>query len=110
MWLLPALLGVLALRALIPGGFMPEFGAAMYQVKTCSSLSPGKIETLEMPGGDSGSPHCDYCVAPLLGTPFADLSFGGHPPLAERVVVRLQSQIPEAPLPRTQRARAPPRV
>jgi hypothetical protein len=109
-WVLPLLLGALALRAFLPGAGTDPAGL-QYDSRMCSQVERGEIETQEAPGEEEFTrPHCEYCVAPLLGAPLADSLFRGHPPLAERAAVPLVSQIPDAPLARTQRARAPPRA
>ena len=110
--MLPLLLGAVALRAFLPGAGADPAGHLQYNSRMCSQLDRGKSETQQAPGQEEeySRPHCEYCVAPLLGAPLANSLFGGQPPLAERVVVPLDSQIADAPLARTQRARAPPRA
>lgn len=110
-WLLPLVLGALALRAFIPGAGVAGSEQKMgYDSTLCSSLRPEAPESPPAPGEDHSRTHCEYCVAPLLGAPLAHSPFQGAAPVAERVIARFVSQIVEPPLARTQRARAPPRV
>jgi hypothetical protein len=109
-WLLPALLGALVLRALLPGAGTPAAGAGLgYDSRMCSQIER-QSESREAPAEDYSGPHCEYCIAPLLGAPLAHTPFHGGPPFADRLLARFVSQVPDAPLPRAQRARAPPRA
>jgi hypothetical protein len=73
---MPFVLAALALRALIPAGFMP--GASEPFGFTAMLCSPGvvggtsdAIERFELPAspGAHSPSHCDFCVAPMLGAP-----------------------------------------
>jgi hypothetical protein len=106
--LLPLLLAVFVLRALIPAGFMPGSAVGMSLSASMCSTQPGKSETLEFPGTDT-APHCEYCVAPLLGAPLAPVCLEGLGLAMQQVSLpRAHSQIPESLLARAQSARAPP--
>jgi len=107
---LPLLLGALALRFLIPTGFMPGGAEGTnLRVAMCSS-ERGQTENIEIPG-EPAKPHCDLCMSPSLGSPFAPFSIAGPPSIAQRSFLPwLESQIPEAPLARAQIPRAPPRA
>ena len=106
-YVLPLLLGGLALRFLIPSGFMPNSGlGTALTVSMCSTTSAS--ETLEIPG-NSAEPHCDYCTAPTMGAPLVPFAFSSPGADPERSLLPPQeSQIPEAPLARAQIPRAPP--
>jgi hypothetical protein len=108
-FVLPLLLGALALRFLIPAGFMPTDAPGMsLTVALCSTQ--GASENIEIPGAPTGT-HCEQCMAPSMGTPlvmsqFASLSLETEPsPSPPRA-----SQIPDALLARAQSPRAPPQV
>jgi hypothetical protein len=107
---LPLLLGALALRFLIPAGFMPASGdGAQLQVAMCSTVK-GKSESIEIPS-EPAKPHCDQCMSPSLGSPLAPFNIAGPPHIAQRTSLpQLESQVPEAPLVRAQIPRAPPRA
>jgi hypothetical protein len=113
-YVLPVLLGALALRFLIPTGHMMESGdgttlsAAM--CSTGSKPAGDKKETIEIPG-EPAKPHCDNCLMPPLGPARAPFNVAGVSPLLQRSFLpQLESQIPEAPLVRAQIPRAPPRA
>ena len=107
-YVLPLLLGALALRFLIPTGFMPGGdGSTNLRVAMCSSA--GQNENIEIPG-EPAKPHCDHCMAPSLGSPFSPFNIAGLPQDNESFLPWLESQIPETPLARAQIPRAPPRV
>jgi len=111
-YVLPVLLAALALRFLIPHGFMSEssdgtrLSAAM--CSTENNKNGSKTESIEIPA-ENAKPHCDNCLMPSLGPalpPFnvaSLLEVSKHPLLPHDV-----SQIPDAPLARAQIARAPP--
>lgn len=113
-WVLPVVLGALVLRAFLPDAGVPGAGMPMgYDSRMCAQGQPGKVESLELPGvpgEDDSGPHCEHCVAPLLGAPLAHSPFDGAAPVAERVIAQFVSQVTDAPLARAQRARAPPRA
>jgi hypothetical protein len=106
-YVLPVLLAALALRFLVPHGFMTESaGGTTLSAAMCST--DGRQESIEIPG-EPVKPHCDNCLLPSLGparAPFnvASLLEASKPPLLPQLV----SQIPDAPLARAQIARAPP--
>src|SRR5687768_13194073 len=73
---MPFVLAALALRALIPAGFMPgsseTFGfAAMLCSPQLAGDAAGATERFELPAGPGAhsQPHCEFCVASLLGAP-----------------------------------------
>jgi len=115
-YVLPVLLAALALRFLIPHGFMSEssdgtrLSAAMCSTESSKdgSKDGSKRESIEIPA-ETAKPHCDNCLMPSLGPalpPFnvASLLEVSKPPLLPHDV----SQVPDAPLARAQIARAPP--
>ena len=67
---LSLLLAALTLRGLIPAGFAPSAQGFTLLSSMCSQV-PGRTEVIEVPGEKPAAPHCEYCVAPLLGAPFA---------------------------------------
>jgi hypothetical protein len=67
-------------------------------------------EQVEIPGGQPPAehrPHCEYCLAPLLGTPFAQIDFRA-PVVTPALPIRVDEQLAASPLLRSQEARAPP--
>jgi hypothetical protein len=114
-YLLPMVIGALALRALIPAGFMPGDGNALSITATlCVPAGPvdenGRTEQIEIPGA-AHAMHCEYCVSPASGPPA--LLATVNTPLAG--VVELPPAQLEAPhsrfaLDRAQIPRAPPRA
>ena len=104
---LPLVLAALALRALIPAGFMPSAdGELRFMTQLCSTQTPGSIESAGLPG--DLAPSCEYCVAPLLGAPAAH-----SVPAVLRVAMVFEPAQPTAqvlatPLTRAFGARAPP--
>lgn len=75
---MPFVLAALALRALIPAGFMPGasegFGfTAMLCTPAIEGAMSGVVERFELPPapGAHSQPHCDFCLAPMLGAPSA---------------------------------------
>jgi hypothetical protein len=108
-YVLPLLLGALALRFLIPTGFMPVSDGSngtQLQVSMCST--DNKSELIEIPG-EPAKPHCDYCTLPSLDAPLSPVNIAGRiaVPL-QTLPLQYESQIPEAPLARAQSPRAPP--
>jgi hypothetical protein len=105
---MPLLLAALVFRVLAVPGFMMGGSEAMSLQASMCTTTPGKIETIELPG--SSQPHCEYCVAPPLGAPFAQLLV--EPPLraAEPAFIAVSTQIDGLTLLRAQSARAPPRA
>jgi hypothetical protein len=109
-YVLPVLLGALALRFLIPTGFMPggEEGTTL-QVSMCST-EQGRSELLEIPA-EPAKPHCDHCLMPSLGPALPPFHIAGpDQALKDPFLPQLESQIPEAALVRAQIPRAPPRA
>jgi hypothetical protein len=107
-YVLPVLLAALALRFLIPHGFMSESGDATFLSAAMCSTDKLKQESIEIPT-ESAKPHCDNCLMPSLGPALPPFNVAGitevsRPPLLPDHV----SQIPDAPLARAQVARAPP--
>jgi hypothetical protein len=69
---MPFVLAALALRALIPAGFMPGSSDGFaFTAMLCAPLSapdaPRAKERIEFPGVPHAQAHCDFCVSPLLG-------------------------------------------
>ena len=106
-YVLPVLLCALALRFLIPTGFMPESGDGL-SVRVAMCSSQGTSEQVEIPG-EPAKPHCDHCTGPTLGAPLAPFNFAGLIRAPQQSVLPWQeSQIPEAALVRAQTPRGPP--
>jgi hypothetical protein len=108
-YVLPLLLGALALRFLIPNGFMMAAdGSAGTQLSSAMCSTAGKTENIEIPG-EPARPHCDYCTLPSLDAPLSPLNIAGLIRIPQgSLPPQHQSQAPEAPLARAQTARAPP--
>lgn len=107
-YVLPFLLGALALRFLIPTGFMPASGEGMTLTVTMCSTVDGQKETLKIPG-ESAKPHCDHCTAPSLASPLAPINYRNFTAVTQLSLLPAdESQIPEVPLARAQIPRAPP--
>jgi hypothetical protein len=111
---MPFVLAALALRALIPAGFMP--GASETFGFTAMLCSPGivgasgVIERFELPPGTGAhsQPHCDFCLAPLLGAPSAKdgaCVFAQPPTLTP---ISFSAQVSSRSPDRAPSARAPP--
>jgi hypothetical protein len=66
---MPFVLAALALRALIPAGFMPgSVDGIAFTAMLCAPLTPGATERIELPAPNAqAQAHCDFCVSPLLG-------------------------------------------
>jgi hypothetical protein len=109
--LMPLLLAALVLRVLIPTDVMPSDGSDGMSLRSsmCSTV-PGRSELIEIPE-ESAKPHCDRCLlTPPFEAPYASLNFEFARSLALPLLPDHVSQVPEAPLPRAQTARAPPRA
>jgi hypothetical protein len=106
-YVLPLLLGALALRFLIPTGFMPGDGEGT--TLTASMCANGsKSEVIEIPG-EPAKPHCDNCLMPSMGPPLSPFNIAGPVQVPQRSLLPLhESQILETPLARAQIPRAPP--
>lgn len=107
-YVLPLLLGALALNFLIPTGFMSGGDGTTLTASMCSTDS--KSELIEIPG-EPAKPHCDLCMMPSVGPPFSPFNISGPAQFSQRELLPLyESQVPEAPLPRAQIPRGPPSV
>jgi len=107
---LPLLLGALALRFLIPTGFMPDSENGMTLSASMCSTGKSQTERIEIPD-EPAKPHCDHCLMPSLGPALAPFDIADLGPAPQRSLLPLlESQIPEVPLARAQIPRAPPRV
>ena len=105
---MPLLLAALVFRVLVlPGFAMGGTGSMSLQASMCTTTA-GKVEKIELPG--SGQPHCEYCVAPPLGAPFANLLI--EPPLRATgaALTPIVAHAGGFALLRAQSARAPPRA
>jgi hypothetical protein len=71
-YLLPLVIGALALRALIPMGFMPGDGNALSITAALCMPAGGTeqagSEQIELPG-TAHTMQCEYCLSPLSGPP-----------------------------------------
>jgi hypothetical protein len=73
-YLLPLVIGALALRALIPMGFMPGDGNALSITASLCIPAAGPVdgnartEQIEIPG-TSHALQCEYCLSPMSGPP-----------------------------------------
>ncbi len=109
-YVLPLLLGALALRFLIPPGFMPMAadGNGGLQLPAAMCSTGGKSELIEIPN-EPAKPHCDYCTLPSLDAPLSPVNIAGRIAVPHHSLPpQHESQIPEAPLARAQIPRAPP--
>jgi len=106
-YVLPVLLGALALRFLIPAGVMPgSVEGTMLSVSMCSSEA--QSELLEIPG-EPAKPHCDHCTLPSLDAPLAPVNLAGLSPVPQHALLPwVESQLSEVPLLRAQSPRGPP--
>jgi hypothetical protein len=112
---MPFVLAALALRALIPAGFMPAssdsfaFIATICAPSSLESRSPA-TEWAELPASPDGhaQPHCDFCVSPPLGAP--PVIDGARIPAvpASLAPASLVAQVASAAPDRAPSARAPP--
>ena len=109
-YVLPVLLGALALRFLIPAGFMPGSAESMMlSVSMCSSGTQQK-ELLEIPA-EPAKPHCDYCTLPSLDAPLAPVNLARLSPVPQHALLPwVESQLTEVPLLRAQIPRGPPHI
>ena len=106
-YVLPLLLGALALRFLVPTGFMPGGSDGMsLTVAMCSTER--KKERVEIPG-EPAKPHCDFCTLPSLDAPLSPVNIADllQVPRAPALPL-LDSQVRPDPLVRAQIPRAPP--
>ena len=65
-YVLPVLLAALALRFLIPHGFMSESSDGTRLSAAMCSTDSNKKESIEIPA-ETAKPHCDNCLMPSLG-------------------------------------------
>jgi len=105
---MPLLLAALVFRVLVAPGFMMGGAGAMSLSAAMCATTPGQNETIELPGGSQ--PHCEYCVAPVLGAPLAHIPFASPLRAAESLSAAVVAQVDGFTLVRAQSARAPPRV
>lgn len=103
---LPILLAALVFRVLVPPGFMMAGGDMSLRASMCTT-TPGKIEKIELPGGNT-QVHCEYCVAPPLGAPSAAPRIEAPARVASAAFTLVAAQVSSSPLVRAQSARAPP--
>ena len=109
-YVLPLLLGALALRFLIPTGFMPGGDEGTTLAVSMCSTEQGRSESLEIPA-EPAKPHCDHCLMPSLGPALPPFHIAGpEQVLKDPSLPRIESQIPEVALVRAQIPRAPPRA
>jgi hypothetical protein len=106
-YVFPLLLAALTLRVLIPSDVAPTAQGFQLQATVCSN-ERGKTEVIEIPGEQSTAPHCEYCVAPLLGAPLAFTLPALSTPIATQNPPEYRSQTRSEFLRRAQSARAPP--
>ncbi len=108
-YVLPVLLGALALRFLIPAGFMPGAGdSTMLSVSMCSTEA--QSELLEIPS-EPAEPHCDHCTLPSLDAPLSPVNIASLSAVPQHALLPwVESQLAEVPLLRAQSPRAPPRI
>ena len=113
-YLLPLVIGALALRALIPMGFMPGDGYALSITATLCMPAGGGDDTvteqIELPG-TAHAMQCEYCLSPLSG-PLLLLVTADAPLSQDFQPARAQLLAPHSrfALDRTQIPRAPPRA
>jgi hypothetical protein len=113
---MPFVLAALALRALIPAGFMPGFTDSFaFTAMLCAPQNSGtaaaaSMERFELPGSPDAhaQPHCDFCVSPELGAPPAidDLRLAAI--VVSTAAVQVEEQISSRTPDRAPSARAPP--
>lgn len=110
---MPFVLAALALRALIPAGFMPGSSESFaFTAMLCAPLNAGAaaMERIELPGSPDAhaQPHCDFCIAPALGGPTAidgtRVAMLRAPSVTAQIEEQISSRTPE----RAPSARAPP--
>jgi len=106
-YVLPILLGALALRFLIPAGFMPgSADSTMLSVSMCSTEA--QSELLEIPS-EPAKPHCDHCTLPSLDAPLAPVNLANLSPVPQPALLPwVESQLSDVPLLRAQNPRGPP--
>ncbi|MBC8028018.1 MAG: hypothetical protein H7Y89_18655 [Steroidobacteraceae bacterium] len=110
---MPFVLAALALRALIPAGFMPGSGESFaFTAMLCApqNLGNAAMERFELPGTPDAhaQPHCDFCVSPQLGGPQAIDGTRLPAVIASVAAVHFEEQISSRTPDRAPSARAPP--
>lgn len=105
---MPLLLAALVFRVLVAPGFMMGGAGPMSLSAAMCATTPGKSEKIELPGGSQ--PHCEYCVAPVLGAPLAHVPFESPLRMTASLSTAVAAQVEGFTLVRAQSARAPPRV
>jgi hypothetical protein len=108
--LIALLLPVLALRVLLPGGFMPVVEAGELRIVMCA-------EGLQLPAGDGGHPAtedggvCAFAHASFNAPPMQPMALVALPALEFGSISFLDSNLPATTgPPRTAAARAPPLI
>ena len=113
---MPFVLAALALRALIPAGFMPgstdsfAFTAMLCAPQNLGTAAAAAMERFELPGSPDAhaQPHCDFCVSPALGTPPATGELRLASVVTTIAVAIVEEQISSRTPDRAPSARAPP--
>ena len=113
-YLLPLVIGALALRALIPAGFMAGDGNVPSITATLCIAVGGAVdgktrtEQIEIPG-TAHAAHCEYCLSPLSGPPPALVPADSRLAITfDPLPARLDAPHSRFALDRTQIPRAPP--
>jgi hypothetical protein len=108
---MPFVLAALALRALIPAGFMPGAVESFAFVSAiCAPMNAGATERFELPAdpGTHAQNHCEFCVLPLLGAPPSPATLAQTRVAPDRARSRLTAQVAARSPDRAPSARAPP--
>ena len=113
---MPFVLAALALRALIPAGFMPgSIDSFAFTAMLCAPQNPGTaaataMERFELPGSPDAhaQPHCDFCVSPALGAPPANCDLRLATVVVTVTAASIDEQIASRTPDRAPSARAPP--
>ena len=110
---MPFVLAALALRAMIPAGFMPgSTDSFAFTAMLCAPQNAGAatMARFELPGSPDAhaQPHCDFCGAPALGGP--PTIDGTRPGVVTAPVAttRFEAQVFSRAPDRAPSARAPP--
>ena len=112
-WLMPLLVAAMACRVLAPAGFMTAAGSPSPLIaSTMCSLDKDRRERLEFPGEQQQhTPRCDHCLnGPMGWAPIASLHVDFTPFVSPLISPPATTQVANAPLPRSQVPRAPPRA
>jgi hypothetical protein len=113
---MPFVLAALALRALIPAGFMPgagdsfAFTAMLCAPQNLGTAAANPMERFELPGipDAHAQPHCYFCVASALGGPPAIGGMRLPAVVASAATAHFEEQISSRTPERAPSARAPP--